>query len=70
MSRTLLIEELERRGAIIQSSVTSQTDLFIALENPSPIKLAKARKLGIPIITIDQIREFNVAATMVDSSST
>ena len=68
MSRTLLIEELERRGAIIQSSVTSKTDLFIALENPSPAKLAKAKKLGIPIITIDQIRQFNVASTVADPS--
>ena len=69
MSRRLLIEELERRGAIIQSSVTSKTDLFIALENPSPIKLAKARKLGIPIITIAQIREFNVASSVANSDS-
>ncbi len=69
MSRRLLIEELERRGAIIQSSVTSKTDLFIALENPSPIKLAKARKLGIPIITIEQIREFNVASSVANSDS-
>ena len=69
MSRRLLIEELERRGAIIQSSVTSKTDLFIALENPSPIKLAKARQLGIPIITIEQIREFNVASSVANSDS-
>ena len=70
MSRTLLVEELERQGAIIQSSISSKTDLFIALENPSPAKLAKAKSLGITIVSIDQIRDFNVASTMANPSST
>jgi NAD-dependent DNA ligase len=52
----------------MQSSVTRNTDLVIALDNPSPSKLAKAEKLGIPIITIEQIRAEYVAATMVDTS--
>jgi NAD-dependent DNA ligase len=70
VSRTLLVEELERQGAIMQSSISSKTDLLIALENPSPAKLARAKKLGITIISIDQIRDFNVASTMANPSST
>jgi BRCT domain type II-containing protein len=37
--------------------VSSKTDLIIALNNPSPAKLAKAEKLGIPIITIEQVNQ-------------
>lgn len=57
MSRELIVEELESQGAILQSAVSSKTDLVIALENPSQAKLAKAEKLGIPIVTIEQIRQ-------------
>ena len=56
MSRELIADELRRQGAILQTSVTSKTDLVIALNNPSPAKLAKAEKLGIQVITIEQIR--------------
>ena len=56
MSRELIVEELRSQGAIVQSAVSSKTDLVIALDNPSQAKLVKAEKLGIPIITIEQIR--------------
>ena len=57
MSRELIAEELRRQGAIVQTSLSSKTNLVIALNNPSPAKLAKAQKLGIPIISMAQIRD-------------
>ena len=57
MSREAIADELRRQGAILQTSVTSKTDLVIALNNPSAAKLAKAEKLGIPVITIEQVKQ-------------
>lgn len=51
--RQLLEEALREQGAIIQRQVSSKTDLVIAGKNPSPAKIAKAEKLGIPIIYIE-----------------
>ena len=56
MSRELIVEDLRSQVAIVQSAVSSKTDLVIALDNPSQAKLVKAEKLSIPIITIEQIR--------------
>lgn len=69
MSRQMLTEALEERGAIMQKSVNSKTDLLIALDNPSESKLEKARQLGIRIITIEELRNYFVASTVVDPSS-
>jgi NAD-dependent DNA ligase len=65
----MLIEALEQQGAKMQKSVNSKTDLLIALDNPTESKLQKARELGIRIITIEELRNSNVASTMADSSS-
>lgn len=56
MSREAIADELRRQGAIMQSTVTSKTDLVIALDNPSANKLEKAKQLNIPIITLSEIR--------------
>lgn len=56
MSRELFEEVLRENGAIIQSAVTSKTDLVIALDKPSAKKLAKAEQLGIPIIFLQFVK--------------
>lgn len=55
MSRQAIEDELRSQGAIIQKSVSKQTDLVIALNKPSPQKIAEAKKLGIRIISIEDI---------------
>ena len=55
MTREAIADELRRQGALIQRSVTKDTDLVIALNKPSLKKLAAAEKLGIRVITIDEI---------------
>lgn len=55
MSRQAIEDELRSQGAIIQKSVSKQTDLVIALNKPSPQKIARAEKLGIKIISIEDI---------------
>ena len=56
MSRQAIEDELRSQGAIIQKSVSKQTNLVIALNKPSPQKIAKAKKLGIKIISIEDIK--------------
>lgn len=56
MSRQAIEDELRSQGAVIQKSVSKQTDLVIALNKPSPQKLARAEKLGIKIISIEDIK--------------
>lgn len=55
MTREAIADELRRQGALIQRSVTRDTDLVIALNKPSLKKLAKAKELGIRIITIEEV---------------
>lgn len=55
MTREAIADELRRQGALIQRSVTMDTDLVIALNKPSLNKLAKAKELGIRIITIEEV---------------
>ena len=43
---------LREQGAIIQRSVSKNTDLLIVGKNPSPAKIAKAQKLGVKIVYI------------------
>jgi NAD-dependent DNA ligase len=50
--RQLVEELLLSMGATIQNQVTGKTDLVIALQNPSKSKIAKAEKLGLPIVYI------------------
>ena len=57
----MLEDELTARGAIIQKSLTSKTDLLIVGENPSAEKIAKARKLGVRIVQIEAL-----ASSMAD----
>jgi NAD-dependent DNA ligase len=59
--RQLLEDELRAKGAIIQKSVNSKTDLLIVGRNPSPEKIAKARKLGVRIVQIEAL-----ASSMAD----
>lgn len=49
MSRQLLEEVLKLYGAKVVKSVSKNTDLLIAGDNPSPGKIRKAQELNIPI---------------------
>lgn len=51
--RELVEELLESMGATLQKQVTSKTDLVIALQNPSQAKIAKAKRLKVPIVYIE-----------------
>jgi NAD-dependent DNA ligase len=59
--RQLLEDELSAKGAIIQKSVNSKTDLLIVGRNASPQKIATARKLGVRIVEIEAL-----ASSMAD----
>ena len=50
-SRDEINKAIEEHGGKPVTSVSSKTDYLIAGENIGPNKLAKARELGIPIIT-------------------
>ncbi|MBO7595013.1 MAG: NAD-dependent DNA ligase LigA, partial [Salinivirgaceae bacterium] len=50
-SRDEINHTIEAHGGKPVTSVSSKTDYLIAGENIGPNKLAKARELGIPIIT-------------------
>ncbi|NPA37863.1 MAG: NAD-dependent DNA ligase LigA [Chlorobi bacterium] len=50
-SRDEIKELIERYGGKNTSSLSSKTDYLVAGENMGPAKLAKAEKLGIPIIS-------------------
>ncbi len=53
-SRDALKEMIEAHGGRNQSAVAANTDFLLAGEKIGPAKLAKARKLGIPIISEEQ----------------
>ena len=55
-SRNQLKEELITRGAKVASSVSVNTDLLMAGENPGS-KLEKARKLDVDILTEQEVKE-------------
>jgi DNA ligase (NAD+) len=48
---------IERAGGKVSGSVSKKTNYIVAGED-SGSKLAKARELGIPILTEDDLREF------------
>lgn len=50
--RELLEQVLREQGAVIQHSVSKNTDLLIVGKNPSQSKIDKAKKLGIPIVYV------------------
>ena len=56
-SRDELKSKLEGLGAIIQSSISSKTDLVIAGENMGPSKLQKAESLGIRMLSESEFLE-------------
>ncbi len=53
-SRDELKEMIEAHGGRNQSAVAANTDYLLAGERIGPAKLAKARKLGIAIISEEQ----------------
>jgi DNA ligase (NAD+) len=53
-SRDELKEMIEAHGGRNQSGVAANTDYLLAGEKIGPAKLAKARKLGVPIISEEQ----------------
>ena len=56
MSRTEAAEFIELRGGKVGSGVTKKTDYLLAGEDGGG-KLDKARELGVPIITLDELRK-------------
>lgn len=52
-SREKIFEIIESHGGIPQDSVTKQTSLLLVGESPGS-KLAKAQKMGIPVLPIDE----------------
>ncbi|HXA52986.1 MAG TPA: NAD-dependent DNA ligase LigA [Candidatus Acidoferrum sp.] len=57
LSREQAKELIERAGGKVSGSVSKKTNYIVAGED-SGSKLAKARELGIPILTEDDLREF------------
>ncbi len=56
-SRDELKAMIEAHGGRNQSGVAANTDFLLAGEKIGPAKLAKARKLGVPIISEDEFEE-------------
>ncbi|MBN2380445.1 NAD-dependent DNA ligase LigA [candidate division WOR-3 bacterium] len=56
MSREQAAQEVVKRGGRVSSSVSKKTDYVVAGESPGS-KLAKARELGVKIITEDEFLE-------------
>ncbi len=50
-SRDEIKEDIERHGGVVASSVSKSTDYLLAGEKPGPSKMAKAKQLGIPVIS-------------------
>ncbi len=61
ISRDALKELIEQHGGKISSSISSKTNFIVAGDNMGPAKLEKAQKLGVPIISFEQLKQlFNV----------
>lgn len=56
-SREGIKQTIEQNGGRNASSVSSKTDYLVAGEKPGPEKIAKAKKLGIKIITEEEFME-------------
>lgn len=46
---------IEKNGAVLSSGVSKNTDYLVAGENMGPAKLEKAQKLGLKIISEDDL---------------
>lgn len=57
LSRDELKELIEAHGGKNVSSISSKTDLFVAGNNIGPVKLQKADKLGIKMVSEDEFLE-------------
>ena len=57
ISRNELKKLIENNGGKVSSSISSKTSYLVAGENMGPSKLAKAQKLGITLITENQLLE-------------
>jgi DNA ligase (NAD+) len=53
MTREEAVDAIEMRGGRVVSSVTSKTDFVVVGEKPGS-KLARARELGIPVLTEEE----------------
>ncbi|GIV39523.1 MAG: DNA ligase [Thermonema sp.] len=54
-SRDEIKDFIERHGGVVKSSVSSKTDFLVVGEAPGASKLEKAEKLGIKVITEDEL---------------
>jgi DNA ligase (NAD+) len=56
LSRKEAINYIESHGGTVRGSITSKTSYLLVGENPG-IKLEHARKLGVPEIDVNRLRE-------------
>ncbi len=56
-SRDEIKEVIRKNGGSVVSAVSASTDFVVAGENMGPAKLEKARRLGIPVISENELEE-------------
>jgi DNA ligase (NAD+) len=54
-SRDEIKDFIEQHGGVVKSSVSSKTDFLVVGEAPGASKLEKAEKLGVKIITEEEL---------------
>lgn len=65
LTRKLMEEGLEEAGYLLADSVTKSAKVLLVGNKPSPAKIEKAKRFGIPIIDITQVHELSNIVTLI-----
>lgn len=69
LSRSLLAEGLQKAGYTLSDTVTKSAKVLLTGNKPSPSKLAKASKWGIPVINITSVYDINTISVLIANAN-